>query len=107
MSSQAKVTADKKTPKKAVGGKKEVEGDSLKKIETKIVELNENTVELDELEQELDIITKEIRSWKGKQTLSQEVNKQLASLQTKYTDGREFQANCSTIILSAQENEFT
>ena len=50
MSSQTKVTADKKTPKKAVGGKKEVEGDSLKKIETKIVELNENTVELDELE---------------------------------------------------------
>ena len=50
MSSQTKVTADKKTPKKAAGGKKEVEGDSLKKIETKIVELNENTVELDELE---------------------------------------------------------
>lgn len=50
MSSQTKSAADKKTPKKTAGSKKEVDGDSLKNIETKIAELNENTVELDELE---------------------------------------------------------
>lgn len=54
---------------------------------------------------EIEKIKKDILSLKGK--LSANGANRMEKLETKYSDGKEFQSNCLTIIQSAQENEFT